>query len=292
MDAWRDQRLPNTHWGDIALAGGRHRVVVEYYEHGGKASAHVWWDLRQTFSGWEGRYYDNVRLSGAPVLIRDDALIDFDWGEGGPVDWMAADSFSVVWTRHIDFTPGYYRFNVRSDDGVRVWLDERLLMDYWQPQDYLWHYVGGTYLEGIHTLKVEYFERAGGARIRFWWEPSSVAPSSSVPTPAPVASPAPSAQPAASACPGGPLRLDAWPVGRTCTGGGWTAKVFVEGHGGDCRYTYSWESQVQGGPVAGPMTFELRSASRGIAIVGEAAVTSAGQTAVVGLRIRPPEDCR
>ena len=102
--------------------------------------------------------------------------------------------------------------------------------------------------------------------------------------------PAPSAQPAA--CPGGPLRLDAWPVGRTCAGGGWTAKVFVEGHGGDCRYTYSWESQVQGGPVAGPMTFELRSASRGIAIVGQAAVTSAGQTAVVGLRIRPPEDCR
>jgi len=422
VDAWQDQKLPNTRWGDITLAAGRHTVVVEYYDHGGKASAHVWWNLQQTFNGWEGRYYDNVRLAGGPVLIRDDAAIDFDWGEGGPVDWMPADSFSVVWTRRVDFAPNYYRFNVRSDDGVRVWLDERPLMDYWQPQEYAWHYVDGTYLEGSHTLKVEYFERAGGARVRFWWELSSVTPSPTSPPPAPVSSPglpgpwqgeyfnsrdltgsptlvrtdatvdfnwgwdgpvpemnrddfsarwrgsfsfeagqyrftatvddgvrlyvddqliidawypargirtgygtlsqgshvvrveyferaqaamvrvdwqrvgpAPIASPVRSqpvVCSGGPLRLDAWPVERTCTGGGWTAKIFVEGHGGDCRYTYTWERQVQGGPMAGPLTFELRSASRGIAIVGEAAVTSAGQTAVVGLRIRPPVDCR
>jgi hypothetical protein len=422
VDAWQDQKLPNTRWGDVTLASGQHTVVVEYYEHGGEASAHVWWVLRQTFSGWEGRYYDNAELRGGPALIRDDTAIDFEWGEGAPADWMPADNFSAVWTRQINFSPGYYRFNVRSDDGVRVWLDNGLVVDYWRPMDYEWHYLDWTYLEGPHILKVEYFERTGSARVRFWWELSSTVLSPTSPAPAPTSvpvligpwqgeyfdnrdlmgspalvrtdaaidfnwgweAPAPgmsrddfsvrwsgsfpfeagryrfttttddgvrlyvdnqriidawrpmrgtrtgyatlsqgnhavrveyferrqaamarvtwrqvgatpvSPTPAfrSDACAGGPLRLDAWPVGRACiAGGGWAATVFVEGHGGDCWYTYAWERQVQGGPMSSSTTFELKSASRGTAIVGEASVTSAGQTVVVGLYI-PPLDCR
>jgi len=189
VDAWEDQKLPNTFWGDVTLASGQHTVVVEYYEHGGEASAHVWWDRLQTFSGWEGRYYANTELRGGPALIRDDAAISFDWGEGAPADWMVSDNFSVVWTRDVYFTPGYYRFNVRSDDGVRVWLDNALVMDYWQPMDYEWHYLDWTYLAGTHALKVEYFERAGGARIRFWWERSGAPAPPSAPTSAPTPAP-------------------------------------------------------------------------------------------------------
>ena len=94
-----------------------------------------------------------------------------------------------------------------------------------------------------------------------------------------------------STCADDPLRLDAWPMGRVCTGGGWTAKVFVQGHGGDCQYTYAWQEQVQGGATSSSMTFEVKSAGRGSAIVGKASVTSAGQTVVVGLHI-PHPDCR
>jgi len=293
VNAWYDQKLPNTHWADVTLSGGQHTITVEYYEHGDVASAHVWWNLRQDFVGWQGRYYDTIDLRGGPALIRDDAAINFDWGEGAPADWMPTDHFSVAWTRQVDFAPGYYRFNTRSDDGVRVWLDDRLLMDYWQPQTCTWHYVDGTYLQGRHTLKVEYFERTGGAHIQFWWEPDGATPPANpapvvvapTPTPRPIA---PVAQP--EPCVGGPLKLDVWPVRKTC-GGGWTATIFVQGHGGDCMYTYAWERQVKGGPTPNSMTFELKSASRGIAIVGEASVTSAGQTVVVGLHVSPPS-CR
>ncbi len=193
VDAWDDQKLPNTFWGDVTLGSGQHAVVVEYYEHGGEASAHVWWNLLHTFGGWEGRYYANAELRGGPALIRDDAEINFDWSEGAPADWMPSDNFSVVWTRNVYFTSGYYCFNVRSDDGVRVWLDGALVMDFWQPMDYEWHYVDGTYLEGTHALKVEYFERTGGARVRFWWERSGTPapPSEPAPAPAPVSTPDP-----------------------------------------------------------------------------------------------------
>jgi hypothetical protein len=194
VDAWEDQKLPNTRSGDTTLSNGQHTIVVEYYEHSGGAHAHVWWDRLDSVSGWEGKYYANTELRGGPALVRDDAEINFDWGEGAPADWMPADNFSVLWTRDVYFAPGYYRLNVQSDDGVRVWLDGRIIMDFWQPMDYEWHYVEGVYLEGTYALKVEYFEGAGGARIHFWWDQDGAAPPPSVPAPAPapVPTPAPS----------------------------------------------------------------------------------------------------
>lgn len=186
VDAWRDQTRFITHSGDITLGSGQHTVVVEYYEHGDRASAHVWWNLQGTFSGWEGRYYDNPDLRGGPALIRNDAAIDFNWGEGAPAEWMPADQFSAVWTQNVTFSPGFYRLYVQSDDGVRVWLDNALIMDFWQPMNDERHQYDGAYLQGSHALKVEYFERAGLARIRFWWEPMSTATPSAAPTSAPA----------------------------------------------------------------------------------------------------------
>jgi hypothetical protein len=186
VEAWHNQKLPNTHSGDVYLSAGQHTVEVTYFEEGGEAAAHVWWNRLGAFSGWESRYYGNRELRGSPELIRDDAAIDFDWGEGAPVSWMPTDNFSVVWTREVVFEPGTYRFNVRSDDGVRVWLDNGIIMDFWKPMEYDLHYVEGIDLAGPHTIKVEYFERAGGARIRFWWERQGSSPQQPMPTPTPA----------------------------------------------------------------------------------------------------------
>ena len=172
----------------------------------------------------------------------------------------------------VGFEPTF-RLYVQSDDGVRVWLDGALVMDYWRPMNSEQHHLNWTYLDGFHTLRVEYKEHAGNARIRFWWEKHKT-----------------SGDPIGGVtCPGGSLRLDAWSVEKTCTAVGWTATIFVKGHGGDCSYTYAWEREVQGRPTGGSMTFTVESAGDG-AIVGEATVTSGDQTAVVGLHI--PSDCR
>ncbi len=89
---------------------------------------------------------------------------------------------------------------------------------------------------------------------------------------------------------GDPLQLDAWVVGKRCLSGGWIATMFVQGHGGDCAYTYAWEREVRGGPMAGSMTFEVTAAGFGQPIVGEASVTSAGETVTAGVLVSPP-DC-
>jgi hypothetical protein len=188
IDAWHNQALPNARSGDIFLGQGLHHVLVEYYEDGGSASAHVWWQRRgHNFSGWKGEYYSNRDLAGGPALIRDDADVAFDWYTGSPADWIPSDDFSIRWSREMNFSPGYYRLSVRSDDGVRVWLDSSLVIDKWYVMANELHYVDGIYLTGLHQLKVEYFEHTGLARIRFWISPAGAPGGSTPPPPVTVA---------------------------------------------------------------------------------------------------------
>jgi hypothetical protein len=107
-------------------------------------------------------------------------------------------------------------------------------------------------------------------------------------TPLPTLTPTPqtpSPTPAPE-CEGGPLWLEAWDLDKVLTEDGWKATIFVEGHGGDCMYTYAWDGEVRGGPMSGPLTFEVSCKDRGAVIVGTASVTSAGETVEVSLLIR------
>ncbi len=222
---------------------------------------------------WYGEYFNNISLTGTPVVVRTDNALDFDWGFGSPAPGVNQNGFSARWTGTFSLAAGRYAFSTFSDDGVRVYVDGMRIINSWLPMR--GHRSSTVDLgDGAHTIMVEYFERNGKADIRLEWKQVG----------ATAAAPAPSVSKAS-----GPLRLDAWPVGSYCTGGGWVAKVFVEGFGGDGIYTYSWERHVQGGPTPNSMVFEVKSASRGIAIVGEVSVSSAGQTVKVGRHIPPPK---
>ncbi len=176
IDAWFKQKLPNTHQADVTLSQDQHIIVIEYFEDGGESAVHVWWTRLDVAQGWQGRYYDNREFRGGPALLRDDAEINFDWGEGAPASWLPNDNFSVQWVREMTFKPGLYRFNARADDGIRLWIDDGdLRLNYWEPQDFVWRHQDWHYLEGVHTLRVEYFEQAGNARIQFWWEYAATA---------------------------------------------------------------------------------------------------------------------
>jgi hypothetical protein len=193
VDAWFNQALPNTRTGDIILNNGLHEVKVEYYEATGQAAVRVWWDQIQppptpgmpSIAGWQAEYFNNRDLAGNPALFREDPAIDFDWGTGSPAPWIPSDNFSVRWTRQLTFDPGYYRFSVQSDDGVRVWLDGGLVIDKWQPLSGELHYVDGIYLSGQRQIRVDYFEQTGFARIKFWFSPSGTG------SPTPPATPIP-----------------------------------------------------------------------------------------------------
>ena len=81
---------------------------------------------------WLGEYYNNSDLLGSPQMVRWDPAVRFNWGPGSPAPGISADYFSVRWTSNQYFDAGSYIFPTRVDDGVRVWVDNTLIINEWQ----------------------------------------------------------------------------------------------------------------------------------------------------------------
>jgi hypothetical protein len=152
---------------------------MEYYEAGGGALASLSWELIPPcissvhLDHWKGEYFDNRTLSGSPSMVRDDGtgFINFNWGEGSPGSdcGLGSDNFSVRWTRTVSFTSGTYRFTVTSDDGVRIYVDDQLILDKWFDQPPTTYEAEVSPSAGDHTIKMEYYEAAGGALASLSW---------------------------------------------------------------------------------------------------------------------------
>ncbi len=115
---------------------------------------------------WTATYYNTGDLSGNPVLGRQDANIDFNWGFGSPAtSQVFADHFSVRWTRTFNMAGGTYRVSARVDDGVRVYIDGVLVIDSWIVQAVTTYTRDVVIPAGNHTYTVEYFDSEGLAEI-------------------------------------------------------------------------------------------------------------------------------
>lgn len=199
IDQWRDNSEREV-TGDIGLGSGNHTVRVEYYEHTGTSRITVWWERIDGSSGgnysdWRGEYWTNRSLDGNPRITRNDRDIDFNWGNGSPDDAIPRNNFSARWTQRVRFSDGLYRFYVRADDGVRVWVDGDRIIDEWHDNLADETYTADLELDGREDVRVEYYEREGGALIEFWWERVSAtatptsAPATETPTPTLTATP-------------------------------------------------------------------------------------------------------
>lgn len=176
---WVDSQLLIDQWqsatnasysAEYVLQGGDHTLRVEYYKANETAGIQFWWERLGELSYWQGDYYPNTTLSGQPNLTRHDATLDFSWGGNAPDIGLPADRFSVRWTRAVAFEGGDYRFYARADDGVRLFVDGHLVIDQWR--DSVGHDLTAdvSLSQGIHSLRVEYYENMGDALIKVWWE--------------------------------------------------------------------------------------------------------------------------
>jgi hypothetical protein len=102
--------------------------------------------------------------------VRIDPQVNFDWGFGPPEKGLPADRFSIRWTGHLRTPlPGKYTLTVDVDDGVRLWVDDELLIEHWAlgPGRPL---KASAYLtDRWHPLRIEYYEEHSPARIKLFW---------------------------------------------------------------------------------------------------------------------------
>ena len=119
--------------------------------------------------GLQAEYFDNQNLQGTPVFVRVDSAINFIWGTGSPDPRIPVDHFSIRWKGIIHPTKENKLTNLKvtSDDGVRVWIDDSLVVDAWRDQaatDYL--IAENLKPDRSYSIRIEYFENTGGAQLQ------------------------------------------------------------------------------------------------------------------------------
>jgi hypothetical protein len=99
--------------------------------------------------------------------------VDFDWGTGSPGPAIPTDGFSARWITTRTFTTGLWTFTTTSDDGIRLWVDDTLVIDNWTDQTSPSTDQATIFLQGgPHTITVEYYENAGSATAEASWRPT------------------------------------------------------------------------------------------------------------------------
>jgi beta-glucosidase len=128
--------------------------------------------------GLKGEYFQGTELQGAPVVTRTDADVNFDFNDASPAPGLGRENFSVRWTGFL--TPdqsGTYEVGVTGDDGYRLWLDGKLMVEDWTT------HAPSTKTAVIplekgrkYAVKLDYFQGGGGAVARLIWTPPGEAP--------------------------------------------------------------------------------------------------------------------
>ncbi len=116
-------------------------------------------------------YFKDVNLES--VVARDAAIELFiDYHGQPPARGVPASGFSARWEGLLNIpTTTNYSFFSQSDDGLRFYLDDDLIIENWKDNDW---YSSGTHAErflkkGTYRLTVEHYFKQGNAALRIRW---------------------------------------------------------------------------------------------------------------------------
>jgi len=107
----------------------------------------------------------------ALALTRTDATVDFDWASGAPDPAVQTDNFSVRWSGQVQApVTGTFTFTTTSDDGVRLYVNNQLLVDNWTDHAVVQN--SGTIALAAGTkydIRMEFYDHGQLATARLSW---------------------------------------------------------------------------------------------------------------------------
>lgn len=134
---------------------------------------------------WLAEYFPNTALAGGPVLQRcETGPIDYYWmgSEGSPDPArLPVDGFSARWTATLPFAGGTARFITFTDDGVRVFVNGRKVIDNWTDHPITMDTASVPLEAGQHVVRMEYFESGGEGLAQLVIEEDGAPPPSEQP---------------------------------------------------------------------------------------------------------------
>ncbi|GAA4050979.1 PA14 domain-containing protein [Hymenobacter glaciei] len=135
-----------------------------------KPAAPVWAQAPAS-NGILGEYYEGVAFERL-VARRHEATLAFDWGHAPPVPGVAAEYFSVRWTGWlVPPASGRYVLHATVDDGIRMWLNDQLVLNEWRPQPVRTFTTSIELKAGQpYKLRVDYYQDILDTRMYITWE--------------------------------------------------------------------------------------------------------------------------
>jgi len=174
-------------------------IKIEYYDSVNQAIAKMYWQSTSqpnqivpkeslftaydpnpaagTGVGLQGEYFSDILMTKF-FTARTDKTVDFSWGNSAPITGMPKDEFTTRWTGFVQ--PRFsdlYTFMVNAKDGVRLWIDDELLIDQWVEQEKIVQYSGKIQLDGgvKYSIRLEYYNKQGAAAVKLLWKSMSQA---------------------------------------------------------------------------------------------------------------------
>ena len=114
---------------------------------------------------WKAQYFANKELKGQPVLEREEKELNQHWTTDAPDASMKHTDFSARWTTHYTPTADFRAMlTARGDDGFRVFVDGKKVVDVWHDQAVQTRRVMLDLKKGHdYTLVMEYYQKDGDA---------------------------------------------------------------------------------------------------------------------------------
>ncbi|MFD2228556.1 PA14 domain-containing protein [Alkalimarinus sediminis] len=126
---------------------------------------------KRLVEGWSTQFFGTGVLID-PISFRNDNSINFDWAKGAPESGVPSDNFSVRFSGFIKATQqGTYTFQATANDFVKLWVGDKLVIDYWNTGSTKVHSGTINLDQGKeYPIKLEYAEGQGSAVIKLHWQ--------------------------------------------------------------------------------------------------------------------------
>ena len=194
VDSWADKTVTTTSTTIPLQKSKTYNISIEYYSNTNPATCILQWSAtgicRQNIptsqlftipevcssdgTGLHAEYFSNTQpgapFPSAPTVFQIEPTINFNWGAGSPTG-ISHDLFKARFTGYIQsLDSGTYTFYATADDGIKVWINNQLLIDEWIDQaatEYSATVTLGACAK--NSIRIEYYENGGDAVCKLEW---------------------------------------------------------------------------------------------------------------------------
>ena|GEM_PF-669331 len=197
LDQWREQ--PGEYYSTVVplTAGQKYDLRIEHFSTSKEAKLRLLWSSAsqrksvipaaaltpsqparpagaKPVHGLLGTYFSRADCS-SEVLKRVDAQVNFDWADKPAALGVPTEDFSVRWTGQVQAQhTENHTFHVETDDGVRVWVGDKQVIDEWRQQATTVVSLPVPLTAGqFYPLTIEYFSAKPPALVKLKWSSPS-----------------------------------------------------------------------------------------------------------------------